>query len=277
MSKPQLGGGILDTRSSLVTTTLPPLSPDAVSTVTIPQYSRRAIFAIWAAVSLPMAVLVWIVAPPLASSFDGPEPLFRSLLILITAGLFWQFVLVMALVGLEQRSLRWSTLRDALWLRSPRSPRTGRIGGKTWLITLPLIVGVGLEELIPQLPHPANREFGAIIDSDAGRAFLHGAWGWFALIIVMFILNTVIGEELLFRGFLLPRMNGAFGDRDWLANGLLFATYHLHVWWVIPQAALVDTFVLSYASKRYGSAWIGIVVHSAQSVFLGILLLTLVL
>lgn len=35
-------------------------------------------------------------------------------------------------------------------------------------------------------------------------------------------------------------------------------------------------FILAYPTKRYRSAWIGIAVHSAQSVVLGILLLTLV-
>ena len=35
--------------------------------------------------------------------------------------------------------------------------------------------------------------------------------------------------------------------------------------WVIP-AALLDTFIISYPSKRYRSALIGIAVHSAQSV-----------
>ena len=38
------------------------------------------------------------------------------------------------------------------------------------------------------------------------------------LILVMFLFNTVLGEELLFRGFFLPRMNGAFGRGDWAAN-----------------------------------------------------------
>ncbi|MBN1306015.1 MAG: hypothetical protein JXA13_16380 [Anaerolineales bacterium] len=37
----------------------------------------------------------------------------------------------------------------------------------------------------------------------------------------MVICNTVLGEELLFRGLLLPRMQGVFGKWDWLANGLL--------------------------------------------------------
>jgi hypothetical protein len=35
--------------------------------------------------------------------------------------------------------------------------------------------------------------------------------------------------------------------------------------WAIP-AALLDTFIISYPSKRYRSALVGIVVHSAQSV-----------
>ena len=86
----------------------------------------------------------------------------------------------------------------------------------------------------------------------------------------------MLGEELLFRGFLLPRMNGAFGDRDWIANGVLFAGYHLHEPWVIPST-LVDTFALAYPAKRYRSAWISIVVHSAQSVLFAVVMLTLVL
>jgi uncharacterized protein len=31
----------------------------------------------------------------------------------------------------------------------------------------------------------------------------------------------VLGEELPFRGFLLPRMRGAFGRTDWIVNGVL--------------------------------------------------------
>jgi hypothetical protein len=87
--------------------------------------------------------------------------------------------------------------------------------------------------------------------------------------------NTVLGEDLLFRGFLLPRMNGSFGRGDWIANGLLFTGYHLHVPWGMP-ATLLDMFFLAYPTKRYRSPWIGIAVHSAQSVVLAILILTLV-
>jgi hypothetical protein len=62
-------------------------------------------------------------------------------------------------------------------------------------------------------------------------------------------------------------MNGAFGRRDWVANGILFGVYHLHVPWTIP-VNLLDTFLMAYPAKRYRSAWIGILVHSTQSVFI---------
>src|ERR671915_314704 len=126
------------------------------------------------------------------------------------------------------------------------------------------------------LPMAAAAWLVTLVESDAGKAFLSGAWGWYALLLVNFAFNTVLGEELLFRGFLLPRMNGAFGRGDWVANGVLFTGYHLHVPWGMP-ASLLDMFFLAYPTKRYRSAWIGIAVHSAQSVVLAILVLMLVI
>jgi membrane protease YdiL (CAAX protease family) len=255
-----------------------PRADAAVSGVEIPQYRRRTILAIWAAAALPMAALAWLVAPALEGRFAGAGnvPMAKALLACLTGGLIWQFVLVVALVGREQRSLRWSTVREALWLRSPQSPRSGRSGGRLWLIVIPLIVLFGAEALIPEVSHAVDYDFAAFLDSDAGQAFFDGAWGWFAVIVVLGLFNTVLGEELLFRGFLLPRMSGAFGRGDWAANGVLFAAYHLHMPWVIP-ATLLDAFILAYPTKRYRSAWIGIAVHSAQSVVITLVVLALVL
>ena len=251
---------------------------DTPPTVTIPQYGRRQILSIWACAAVPMAALAWLVAPALQDLFAGDAnvPLAKSLIVCLTLGLVWQFVMVALLVRNEQGTLRWSTVREALWLRAPRSTRNGRRGGRLWLLVLPLIVLLAAEELIPKIAVPESRDFGLLLGSDVGQAFLHGNWGWYALLVAMWVFNTALGEELLFRGFLLPRMNGAFGRRDWLANGVLFATYHLHVPWAILPALAVDTFIIAYPAKRWHSAWIGIIVHSAQSVFLAIIVLTLV-
>ena len=255
-----------------------PARTDATVAPAIPQYSRRAIVAIWAAATLPMAAAAWLVTPVLADRFggNGIVPTAKALYVSLTVALVWQFVLVAVLVRREQGTLRWSKVRDVLWLRSPRSPRSGRVGGRVWLILVPLIVLFGAaHELIPSIAAPENRDFANLVESDAGKDFLSGAWGWYALFLVNFLFNTVLGEELLFRGFLLPRMNGAFGRGDWVANGILFTGYHMHVPWGMP-AILLDLFFIAYPTKRYRSAWIGIAVHSAQSVVLAILILTLV-
>jgi membrane protease YdiL (CAAX protease family) len=193
----------------------------------------------------------------------------------MTIGLVWQGVLVAVLVRRERGSLRWSEVKDALWLHRPRSPRTGRVGGKVWWVLVPLIVGFALEDMVPSAV-PDSRNFAEFLGSDAAEQLFHGAWGWFGLMVVLTVFNTVLGEELLFRGYLLPRMEGAFGRGDWAVNGVLFATYHLHMPWAIP-AALLDTFWISYPSKRYRSAWIGIAVHSAQTVVILLGMLVLVL
>lgn len=243
----------------------------------IVQYSLSQILAVWAAATLPMGLLAWVFAPWLRDQLGGEEPLARALLIVLTAGLIWQFVLVAILVGREQGTLHWSRVRDALWLRPPRDPKTGRVGGKTWLWILPFVVLLGLLEAIPGIPGPTSRDFSAFVTSDRGEEFFSGAWGWFALIIVLQLFNTVLGEELLFRGLLLPRMRGVFGRRDWIANGVLFGVYHLHIPWSIPSSLVSGTLLFAYPSQRFRSAWMGIIVHSAQSVVATSVVLALVL
>src|SRR5215203_731897 len=244
------------------------------------QYSLAKILGVWAAAALPMGALAWVVAPLVAGGLDGPVPLPRALLVGLTVGLIWQFVLVMVLVYRERGSLRWSVLKDALWLHSPRSPKTGRVGGRLWLVLIPFVLLFAAEGAIPFLsviPPVASHDFNAFLGSDTGQAFMSGNWICFAVIVALFVFNTVLGEELLFRGLLLPRMKGALGRWDWVDNGVLFAVYHLHMPWVIPATLLFDTFALSYPSRRYRSALIGIIVHTSQSILGLALMLLLVL
>jgi uncharacterized protein len=240
------------------------------------QYSLAQILTVWAAAAVPMGVLAWIVAPWLRDQLGGDEPLAQALLICLTAGLIWQFVLVLILLRRELGGLQWSRVRDALWLRPPRDPKTGRVGGRVWWWVLLFILIFGIEAAVPSIPGPSVRDFADFLDSDRGEDFFRGAWGWYAVLVVLAIFNTVLGEELLFRGLLLPRMRDAFGRGDFVANGVLFAVYHLHQPWDIP-ISLVDIIALAYPSRRFQSALMGIIVHSTQSVVVLIVVLTLVL
>ena len=264
----------------LPATTAEPLDREADRYEGIEQYSLKKIVAVWAAAAVPMGVLAWIVAPLLKDQFSGPEPLVQSLLVCLTAGLAWQFVLVLILLRQEIGSFEWPRVRDALWLRPPRDAKTGRVGGKIWWWALPFLLAFAIWGAVAaavELPIPDDMDLNGFLGSDTGQDFFSGAWGWFAVIVALAVFNTLLGEELLFRGVLLPRMRGVFGKRDWVANGAIFALYHLHMPWAILPTFVDGIFLDAYPSRRFQSAWMGIIVHSGQSVLLVGLFLALVL
>ena len=245
------------------------------------QYSLAKILSIWAAAALPMALLGWVVAPLIGDRLDlgvgndNRETFTRAALLAV--GLIWQFVLVMAILFREEGNLRWSTIRRRCWLNAPRDPKTGSTRRKLWLWLLPLVVLVAAFQmaplqdlwntLFPFLGEPDKYSFEKLMLSDERKAALEGAWQVLALFVVIGIFNTVIGEELLFHGILLPRMQGVFGKGDWLANGVLFGLYHLHQPWSIFGSILEGVFCLALPSRRFRSAWFGIILHSGQTVF----------
>jgi uncharacterized protein len=254
------------------------------------QYSLAKILGIWALAAAPMGILSWIVFPLLALDFDSdPLGFAVTLLVVLTLGLVWLFVLSMIIVRREEGDLRWLTVKRRLRLNTPRDPATGQPRARLWLWVVPFLVGIALIELVlasalenawvsvvPFLAEPEGRSFDAILGSQEIQQRLVGAWWFFALFVVQSIFNTILGEEFLFRGVLLPRMEGVFGRWSWVANSVLFALYHVHVPWVIPNAFLTGL-LYTYPAYRYRSTWMSIILHSAQSVYVGFLVLGVVL
>src|SRR5215217_5930509 len=254
------------------------------------QYSLAKILGIWGLAAAPMGVLGWMVFPLIAPD-AGSDPLGAGVtrLVLLALGLVWLFVLSMIIVRREEGDLRWATVKRRLRLNVPLEPATGQPRARLFLWVVPFIVAVAVIELVlntsienawvsvlPFLAEPEGYSFDAILGSQEILQRLVGAWWFFALVVVQAIFNTILGEEFLFRGVLLPRMEGVFGRWSWVANSVLFGFYHVHVPWVIPNAVLTGL-LYTYPAYRYRSTWMSIIVHSAQSVYFAFLVLGIVL
>jgi membrane protease YdiL (CAAX protease family) len=253
------------------------------------QYTLSEILGIWAVVAIPMAVLGWIVAPALAPESIGLGAGVTRISVL-TVGLIWQFVLAMIILYREEGDIRWTTIRRRFRLNTPQNSKTGEPQDRLWLWLIPLIIlgfviAFAIKPAIdglwvstfPFLAEPSSYSLAGFLDTPEAKAQLVGAWGLLALFIVQAVFNTFLGEEFIFRGVLLPKMNGVFGKWDWVANGVLFGVYHLHQPWGIPGNILDGLFLYAFPARRFRSTWMAIIIHSAESVFFLFLILGLVL
>jgi membrane protease YdiL (CAAX protease family) len=257
------------------------------------QYSLAKILSIWALAAAPMGILSWmgwIVSPLLAFQF-GLDSLgsFATRLGLITLGLIWLVVLSMIIVRREEGDLRWTKVKRRLRLNTPRDPTTGQPRARLWLLVVPFFVAVAVVELVLYTPvesawvsvfairaQPQGYGFDVIFGFQDHLVALEGAWWFFALLVIFAVSNKIVAEELLFRGVLLPRMEGVFGRGSWVANGILFGLYHVHQPWVIPNAVFAG-FLYTFPAYRYRSTWMSIIVHSAQGVYFAFFVLEVVL
>ena len=251
------------------------------------QYNLWQILTIWLTGSALMWIMGWVIYPALSRNLPVVEAgLLRMKL--LTVGLIWQFVLSMLILYLEEGNLRLATIRRRFWLNNPISPKSGQKDNRLWWLLIPFLLLVVLLEfaagpfldglwvrLFPFLAEPPGYSGAALFAPELRTRWI-GAWDLLALQVVLSIFNTFLGEEFLFHGLLLPKMNGLFGKADWIVNGILFGLYHLHQPWGLP-GNILSGWLLAYPAKRYRSNWFPILIHSGQSIFFIAIILGLVL
>jgi len=257
-------------------------SVDRTQAERLDQYTLRQIIGIWALVALPMALLAWVVTPAIIPHVPlNPGLTFWLMMI---AGMAWQFVVALVILYRELGTLRWSAVRKRLWLQTPLDPKTGQPKARLFWWLLPAgiftaLVGFGLagylEAPIAWL-FPALKPASYMDGSQLASPKLQGQWWILGIVLVSDAFNYFLGEEFLFRGILLPKMQGVFGKYDWVANSVLFGLYHLHKPWSILTNIIVDL-GSSWPSRRFRSNWMAIVIHGAEgfmtlAIVLGVIL-----
>lgn len=236
----------------------------------VAQYSLLKIMTTWAIAAAPMPFLVFWVAPALAASTG-------TLLILMIwyagiASMIWQFIVSVGVLYLEMETFTWSALKKRIWLNKPRNPKNGKKSYKLfwWLVPAAAfvmviemtVVGEFLQTIMTKVfPFTAN-----LAESDLEGLFipeLAGAWWLIGVALLNNIFNYFLGEELLFRGVLLPKMRGVFGKWDWVANAFLFGIFHLDKPTNMLRVA-VSTLGYNWVSVRFRSIWFAIILHGVE-------------
>jgi membrane protease YdiL (CAAX protease family) len=236
------------------------------------QYSLIKILAIWASVTAPMGLLAWVVGPAIIPHIPLHPGLVHWMLMVV--GMMWQFLVSLAVLRHELGGLHWPALKKRIWLNVPRDPKTGRPRKVLFLWALPAFAFNGLcgylairldsawTNWLPALREPSYTNVQGLADPQ-----LQGQWWILGLALTSMAFNYILGEELLFRGVLLPRMAGVFGRWDWVANSVLMGLYHVHKIWAWPSMVL-GAFGIAWAARRFRSFWMGVIVHGLEGFFI---------
>jgi len=254
---------------------------NTTSTQSNDQYSLAKILVIWAVVALPMLLITYVVTPALIPRVNlHPGILFWFLTIL---AMVWQFAVSMWIVYREEGEVRWATIRRRFWYQKPRNPKTGEPNAKLLWWSIPLIllsVGFGdmvlrgpltaaILKLLPALTPPSYSDSSNLVSPE-----FVGQWWLLGVVLINNAFNYFLGEEFLFRGVLLPKMEGVFGKGDWVANVVLFSAYHLHIpFAILPNLLITAPYI--WASRYFRSNWFGVIVHGVGGV-MGFILVFLV-
>lgn len=240
------------------------------------------IITIWAASALPMGFLAFVATPWWVANFGGAPVMVYWWAIL--AGLLWQTVLALFLLRLEGLKFKWEVLHTRLRFQAPVNPLTGKKSYRLLWWTIPFIIGSAvIQSGVSGLPNvddwlsPFLSKLPQYDLSVLGKGEYKGAWYLVPLFLLTALLNYFLGEELIYRGILLPKLHGVFGKWDWFANGILFGLYHLHKPQIILSTGLYFGFLFAFPAKYFQSTWMAVIIHGLEGVLGLIMVLGVIL
>lgn len=239
------------------------------------QYSLKYILIIWALSAIPMGVLAFVITPKVVAIANWPALIVYWIAVII--GLAWQFILSLIILKRDGHELNWQTVVTRMKYQRPVNPKTGKSSYWLLLWTIPFILlSTVIQSGLISLPNvdswvdPLFKHLPKYDLSSLATTEYKGAWWILGLFIVTSIFNYFFGEEFMYRGILLPKMNGVFGKWDWFFNGILFGFYHLHKPQIILSTALYFGLVFAFPSKLFQSNWMAVIIHGLEGL-LGII------
>jgi membrane protease YdiL (CAAX protease family) len=215
---------------------------------------------------------------------------FKAFIVANTIPMALMFVAAMVAVIQEQSITDLPALQDALRTRM-RFPRLTfkaillgfglyvvmLIAGGLFGLLNRLLLQTGiipLPEYIPLLLDPrAAIGIDTLTDFVGGQ--LAGNWG-IAVLFGMQLFFNIAGEELWWRGYILPRQEFAFGRWAWLIHGLLWWSFHMFKWWDLVTV-LPIVLILSYMAQRTKNNWVPTIAHLLANSLLVLIVLAGVL
>lgn len=177
------------------------------------------------------------------------------------------FITAIILYKHDTGKLSWDAFKDYFRITKPdRKTLFWTIG--LFLFVLVSYFGLGFtQKLVANIPFFAPPSyFPAEINPLKTMVFgelmetpIKGNW-WVILVYTIGWFFNIFGEELLFRGYLLPRQILIYGKHAWIINGVLWTLWHSFWKWNLISL-FFTCMALTFVAQKTKSTLPGIIVH----------------
>jgi membrane protease YdiL (CAAX protease family) len=235
----------------------------------ITQYNLWQILLMFVWPALWFTFLIYVVGKQFVPA-GGVTPTW-VLLAVIVLGTGAEMVVGLILLKREGYALTLDALRERIRWSWPR-------GWKRWLFAIAVLIAAmvlsmmmgGANRALASVPGfvppawwPANSNPTVKVNGVADAFPDVSLKGNFLFVLLYFVIGLVFnifGEEIYYRGYLLPKMRGVFGRWDWVANGILFTLKHVYQRWLYP-AILVGGLGFAFVFGPLGSLPLAMLFH----------------
>lgn len=85
---------------------------------------------------------------------------------------------------------------------------------------------------------------------------------WIYLIWIVFFFFNIVGEEIMWRGYLLAGMTAQYPKTAWLFNAIFWMMFHIPFGIELMIMVLPTFFLVPYLVQKRQNIWIGIIIHA---------------
>jgi membrane protease YdiL (CAAX protease family) len=212
--------------------------------------------------TLLFAIAIYILLPALDRA---GVPLFLNFLISLGGPLGLLTLASVAAYRWEGRPWAWNAFRERF--------RMGTMKPSTWLWSVGLSIFMVFSSGLLSFSTDAIRQIAFVPEAllrmqDVRSTLFMGsplAGAWWALPgYLLYVVLNVLGEELWWRGYILPRQEMAFGKWAWLVHGVFWSLFHSFFYWELIML-LPGCLALAYVAQKCKSTWPGIIAHFASN------------
>ena len=86
---------------------------------------------------------------------------------------------------------------------------------------------------------------------------------WILLVWIPFFFCNIMGEEVLWRGVIIPRQEIYFVEYTWIIHGFGWIVFHIPFGLPVILTAIPTFFIIPYIVQKTKNSWPGVIIHAA--------------